>query len=86
MATKEHNTKFLEYRSSAIADRPVRVTGNHSNDSDDPLMLTVDQGMEMSSVTNEAARRRLENVVVPEWLKRIKPLEQALDSLLLEST
>lgn len=85
MATKEH-PKFSEYRAAARHSRPPRLSGNHSNDSDDPLMLTVEDGAEMSTFGNEAARRRLANVVVPDWLKRIKPLESALDDILLEST
>ena len=85
MATKELN-KFSELRASARQSRPPRLSGNHSNDSDDPLMLTVEEGAEMTTYGNEAARRRLANVVVPDWLKRIKPLESALDNILLEST
>lgn len=82
MATKDL-TKFVEYRAAA---RPTRPTRHHSNDSDDPLMLSVHDGTEMSTFGNDAARRRLANVVVPEWLKRIKPLESGLDNIMLEST
>ena len=85
MATKDL-TKYGEYRSSARADRPVFVSRASANESHEPLMQSMENGSEMVSFGNEAARMRLANVIVPQWLRRIKPLESALENINLEST
>lgn len=85
MATKAYTDKFLEFRRQARIERPVRLTTNHSNDSDDPLMLTIDNGTEMTSYDEGAAQKRLENVIAPEWMRKIKPIEQSLDTIKMES-
>ena len=81
MATKQL-TRFGDYRAAARTTRPPRLTGNNSNDSDDPLMLAVEGSTEMSAMGSDASARRLANVRVPDWLKRIKPIETALDDIL----
>lgn len=85
MATK-HLQRFGDYRNAARTTRPTRLTGNNSNDSDDPLMLTVEGSTEMGPMGGDATARRLANVKVPDWLKRIKPIEKALDDTLHAST
>ena len=85
MATKQLS-RFTDYRNAARQTRPPRLTGNNSNDSDDPLMLTVEGSTEMSPMGSDAAARRLANVRVPDWLKRIKPIESALDDIVHAST
>lgn len=85
MATKQL-AKFADFRAAARQSRPPRLSGNNSNDSDDPLMLTVEGATEMNTFGSEAARLRLANVVVPDWLRRIKPIESALDDILHAST
>lgn len=47
-------------------------------------MQSMENGSEMVSFGNEAARMRLANVIVPQWLRRIKPLESALENINLE--
>jgi hypothetical protein len=83
MATKLHTTKFVEYRRAARTDRPIRLTS--SNDSDDPLMLSVDNGVEMTNMEEGKAQKRLENAVAPDWMRKIKPIEHSLESIKLES-
>jgi hypothetical protein len=85
MATKQLS-KFVEYRTTARQDRPVHLAMPPSHEYDEPLMQSMDNGTEMSSYGNDAARRRLANVSVPAWLRRIKPLESAMENINLECT
>lgn len=85
MATKDH-TKFAEYRALARNDRPAYVHAGVKHEFDEPLIQAPENGSEMATFGNEAARVRLANVTVPQWLRRIKPLESALENINLEST
>lgn len=84
MATK-HLGKYDEYRTQARSSRPVRLGGSLSKSTDDPLGLSVESGPDEPVGVSDAVRLRLANVVVPAWLKKIKPLELALDTMLVES-
>lgn len=83
MATKDH-TKFAEYRALARNDRPAYVHAGVKHEFDEPLIQAPENGSEMATFGNEAARVRLANVTVPQWLRRIKPLESALENINLE--
>lgn len=85
MATK-HLGKYEEYRTQARSSRPIRLGGSSPKNSDDPLGLSIEGGSEDPVGVSDAVRLRLANVVVPVWLKKIKPLEMALDNVLVEST
>ena len=84
MATKQLE-KYGSYREEARSRRKVYLSPLLNQGSDDPLMLTVTNVPDGTGEVPEVVRKRLEKVMIPAWLKKIKPLESALDSLLLES-
>jgi syntaxin 16 len=85
MATKQLE-KYGSYREEARSRRKVYLSPLLNQGSDDPLMLTVANVPDGTGEVPEVVRKRLEKVMIPAWLKKIKPLESALDSLLLEMT
>lgn len=77
MATKPLTDKFIEYRRAALRDISDRASTN-SNDSDDPLV-------DNTPAVQLSGSRRLESVVPPDWLKKIKPIETMFGAISLES-
>lgn len=94
MATRSITVTFAELRADARRERHLRQhpSRNHSADANDPLMLQEEEhhSVDMSSVEGEIARqlalKQKVEAVIPEWQQKIKPLESALDNILLEST
>lgn len=83
MATKAC-CKFQDFQVAARRERSIRPQESGAYDSDDPLMVTSDEGGDITLTPLRPLKRRLSPI--PDWLKQVKPLEFVLDSIVEECT